>query len=201
MPRIDADSTERSPEKGAPASRLTPDVRLLSEWTSTRLRFCNASAVNAVMAMGTFCTFSLRFSAVTTISCSTSSAKAADPISVNATAAAAEPASRQRRAFDGSIFPCSGLLDIPIPPMIARFKSRGWCASSCLLSTTAPYRPLQLFKKTRRIRSRLGPHLCRCIHHRRPADSIESEHLFVPQGSALQSGQAEKDQDGTPALS
>src|SRR5665213_1865265 len=68
MPRIDADSTDRSPENGAPASRLTPGVRLPRACMSTRLRLCMASAVNAVTAIGTFWIFSSRRSAVTTIS-------------------------------------------------------------------------------------------------------------------------------------
>src|SRR5277367_2852584 len=76
------------------------------------------SAVNAVIAIGTFCMFSLRFSAVTTIS-SSASAYTADPISAAMTAAAAERTAKgRRRACDGSSFPSIGLVDIQIPPMI-----------------------------------------------------------------------------------
>ena len=56
---MEADSTDLSPENGAPASRLTPEVRLLSAWMSVRLRSISASLVNAVMAIGTFWTFCL----------------------------------------------------------------------------------------------------------------------------------------------
>jgi hypothetical protein len=76
------------------------------------------SAVKAVIAIGTFWMFSLRFCAVTTIS-SNASAKTGDPISCVAIAVAATPtANLQGRAYTGSIFPIIGFLDIPIPPMI-----------------------------------------------------------------------------------
>src|ERR1700683_892357 len=68
MPRIEADSTDRSPENGAPASRLTPGVRLPRAFISVRLRSCMDSAVNAVTAIGTLWMFSSRRSAVTTTS-------------------------------------------------------------------------------------------------------------------------------------
>src|SRR5258708_6592128 len=116
MPRIDADSSELSPENGAPPSRLTFGVRFDSECRSVRFLLRKVSAVNAVMAIGTFWMFSLRFSAVTTIS-SSPSANATDAISVDATAAA-PTAKRQRRERAGGIFPSVGFLDIPIPPMI-----------------------------------------------------------------------------------
>src|SRR5271165_7121904 len=115
MPRIDAESTELSPENGAPPSKLTFGVRFDSECTSVMPLLRRVSAVNAVIAIGTFWMFSLRFWAVTTIS-SSASANAADPISIDATAAAAEPtAKRQRRACDGVVFPGIGLLDIRFP--------------------------------------------------------------------------------------
>lgn len=68
MPRIDADSTERSPENGAPASRLTPGVRLPRDFMSVRLRSCIVSALNALTVIGTLWMFSSRRSAVTTTS-------------------------------------------------------------------------------------------------------------------------------------
>ena len=68
MPRIEADSTDLSPENGAPASRLTLGVRLLSAWISPSARFVRVSELNAVTAIGTSCSFSSRRCAVTTTS-------------------------------------------------------------------------------------------------------------------------------------
>src|SRR5213082_2406858 len=75
---MEADSTDRSPENGAPESRLTLGVRLLSAWMSASARLCRASEVNALTAIGTSCSFSSRRSAVTTtswISCATACAQ------------------------------------------------------------------------------------------------------------------------------
>src|SRR5665213_2257753 len=71
MPRIEAERTERSPEKGAPASRLTPGDRLPMARTSTRLRLCRVSAVNAEIAIGTSWMFAERRCAVTITSART----------------------------------------------------------------------------------------------------------------------------------
>ena len=76
MPRMDADSTDLSPEKGEPASRLTLGVRLVSEWMSVMLRLTSSALLNAVIAIGTSCRFCSRRSAVTTTSCSPSWASA-----------------------------------------------------------------------------------------------------------------------------
>ena len=65
MPRIEADSTELSPENGAPPSRFTFGVSADRRVRSLRPFDCSASAVNAVIAIGTSWTFSLRFCAVT----------------------------------------------------------------------------------------------------------------------------------------
>ena len=60
-----------------PASSVTLGAMLDSEDTLVTPRSCSAWAVKAEMAMGTFCTFSARFCAVTTIS-STAAAGAAE---------------------------------------------------------------------------------------------------------------------------
>ena|SRR5438552_9903041 len=70
IPRMYALSTEEEPENAEPASSVTFGVRLESEATSPTARSCRASAVKAEMAIGTCCTFSERFCAVTTISSS-----------------------------------------------------------------------------------------------------------------------------------
>ncbi len=70
MPRIEADNTELSPEKGAPASRFTFGVSFVSARISETPRLCKASAVNAVTAIGTSCRFCSRRVAVTTTSSS-----------------------------------------------------------------------------------------------------------------------------------
>src|SRR5690348_9176125 len=73
MPRIEADSTELSPEKGEPTSRLTFGASRVREPMSPKLFDWSVSAVIAVMAIGTFCTFCSRFCAVTVISSRVSS--------------------------------------------------------------------------------------------------------------------------------
>src|SRR5207253_2486383 len=65
MPRMEAESTDRSPEKGDPASRLTFGVRLPRAWMSVTPLDRSVSVVTAVMAIGTFWMFSSRRSAVT----------------------------------------------------------------------------------------------------------------------------------------
>src|ERR1700675_1402348 len=183
MPRIEADSTDVSPENGAPPSRLTFGVRFDSEWTSVRPLLCMVSAVKAVIAIGTFWMFSLRFSAVTTIS-SIASANTADPISVKATVAAAEPiAKRKRRAFAGRTFPSSDLIDIPIPPMTLIWQR------ACLHNRVSIVGKIRsLLRSQKPLERAPRPHLVRFIHHQRWADSIESELLFVLQGTPAQSG-------------
>jgi hypothetical protein len=68
MPRIVADRTAEEPEKGVPPSRLTFGAREDSDATDVTARSLSAVEVNAEMAIGTSCTFSARFWAVTTIS-------------------------------------------------------------------------------------------------------------------------------------
>ena len=67
-PRIDAPSTALEPENGVEASNVTLGETEVSAETSPTARSFSAAAVNAEIAIGTFCTFSERFCAVTTIS-------------------------------------------------------------------------------------------------------------------------------------
>src|SRR5215472_14396551 len=84
MPRMEAESTERSPEKGDPASRLTLGVRLASWVTFEMLRLTRVALVNAVTAIGTSCSFSSRRSAVTTTSCNSCAIACAHPSTATA---------------------------------------------------------------------------------------------------------------------
>src|SRR5205814_2073184 len=85
MPRMEAESTDRSPENGDPASRLTLGVRLLRAWMSVTPLDRSVSVVIAVMAIGTFWMFSSRRCAVTTTSCSFSCATACTQTTATAT--------------------------------------------------------------------------------------------------------------------
>src|SRR5215470_18225399 len=79
MPRMEAESTDRSPENGDPASRLTLGVRLFKACMAVTLRDFNASLVKAVRAIGTSCSFSSRRCAVTMTSCSSCAMTCAQP--------------------------------------------------------------------------------------------------------------------------
>src|ERR1700733_7524167 len=70
MPRMEADSTEFEPENGEPASRLTFGVKVDRAWISVAPLARRSDSENAVIAIGTSWIFSVRFSAVTTISSS-----------------------------------------------------------------------------------------------------------------------------------
>jgi hypothetical protein len=86
MPRIEADSTEVSPENGELESRLTFGVRFVSELMSVTPFARRVSVVNALIAIGTFWMSCSRFCAVTMISSSTCCADADALSSVDATA-------------------------------------------------------------------------------------------------------------------
>ncbi len=68
MPRIVAESTADDPENGVPPSRLTLGAMPLNAEISATARSFSAVPPNAEIAIGTSCTFSTRFCAVTTIS-------------------------------------------------------------------------------------------------------------------------------------
>jgi hypothetical protein len=68
MPRIVAPSTALEPENGVEASSVTLGVMPESAETLPTARSCSVSALNALIAIGTSCTSSARFCAVTTIS-------------------------------------------------------------------------------------------------------------------------------------
>ena len=88
MPRIEAESTDVSPENGELASRLTFGARLERLVTSVTPRPRRVSAVKALIAIGTFWMSCSRLCAVTMISSSPCApcADADAPISVDTTA-------------------------------------------------------------------------------------------------------------------
>src|SRR5687767_1859967 len=86
MPRIDADSTDVSPENGELESRLTFGVRFVRELMSVTPFARRVSVVKALIAIGTFWISCSRFCAVTMISSSTPWADAEAHRSVDATA-------------------------------------------------------------------------------------------------------------------
>src|SRR5207248_4308509 len=100
MPRMEAESTDRSPENGDPASRLTFGVRLPRAWMSVTPLDRSVSVVIAVMAIGTFWMFSSRRCAVTTTSCSFSCATACTQTTATATPYSARRAQARNHLAD-----------------------------------------------------------------------------------------------------